>query len=62
MILDMELWMNVRRYRALHAAGATYVEIARECGVEWRTVRKYLADDSPSVPPSARRGPGPNRS
>ena len=53
MILDTESWMNIRRFRALHAAGATYAEIARECGVDWRTVRKYLAEDAPSVPPAA---------
>src|SRR3954451_135458 len=51
MILDTESWMNVRRFRVLHAAGATYAEIARECGCDWRTVRKYLAEDAPSVPP-----------
>ena len=45
--------MNIRRFRALHTVGATYAEIARECGVDWRTVRKYLSEDSPSVPPSA---------
>ena len=45
--------MNIRRFRVLHAAGATYAEIARECGVDWRTVRKYLAEDAPSVPPAA---------
>ncbi len=43
--------MNVRRFRFLHAAGATYAEIARECGCDWRTVKKYLAEDAPSVPP-----------
>ena len=53
MILDTESWMNVRRFRALHAAGATYAEIARECGCDWRTVRKYLAEDSPSAPPAS---------
>ena len=53
MILDEELWMNIRRYRSLHAAGATYAEIARECGVDWRTVKKYLAADAPSTPPAA---------
>jgi len=53
MILDTESWMNVRRFRALHAAGATYAEIARECGCDWRTVRKYLAEDTPSVPPTS---------
>src|SRR5215212_7672985 len=50
MILDTESWMNIRRFRALHAAGATFVEIGRECGCDWRTVRKYLAEDASSVP------------
>ena len=58
MILDTESWMNIRRFRALHAAGATYAEIGRECGCDWRTVRKYLAEDAASVPPVARRGLG----
>ena len=53
MILDTESWMNIHRFRALHSAGATYAEIARECGCDWRTVRKYLADDAASVPPVA---------
>ena len=53
MILDTESWMNIRRFRALHEAGATYAEIGRECGVDWRTVRKYLEQDGPAVPPSA---------
>lgn len=44
--------MNVRRFRSLHAAGATYAEIARECGCNWRTVKKYLAGDAAIVPPS----------
>ena len=47
MILDTESWMNIRRFRALHDAGATYAEIGRECGCDWRTVRKYLAEDAP---------------
>jgi hypothetical protein len=50
MILDTESWMNIRRFRALHAAGATFAEIGRECGCDWRTVRKYLAEDAASVP------------
>jgi hypothetical protein len=56
MILDTESWMNIRRFRALHAAGATFAEIGRECGCDWRTVRKYLAEDAASVPPA-----GPSR-
>lgn len=51
MIVDQETWMNVRRFRSLHVAGATYAEIARECGCDWRTVKKYLAEDAPSAPP-----------
>jgi transposase len=53
MILDTESWMNVRRFRVLHAAGASYAEIGRECGCDPRTVKKYLAEDAPSVPPAA---------
>ena len=52
MILDQEIWMNVRRFRSLHAKGATYAEIGRECGCDWRTVKKYLAEDAEAVPPS----------
>jgi hypothetical protein len=44
--------MNIRRFRGLHAAGATFAEIGRECGCNWRTVRKYLAEDAASVPPT----------
>src|SRR4051794_17390364 len=44
--------MNIRRFRALHEAGASYAEIAREWGVDWRTVRKYLAEDAPVSPPT----------
>jgi len=47
--------------RALHAAGASYAEIARECGVDWRTVRKYLAEDACSAPPTASPGPAASR-
>jgi hypothetical protein len=56
MILDTESWMNIRRFRALHEAGATFAEIGLECGCDWRTVRRYLAEDAVSVPPE-----GPSR-
>ncbi len=36
MIVDAESWMNIRRFRALHAAGASYTDIGRECGRDWR--------------------------
>ena len=53
MILPSEKWMDLRRYRPLHAAGATYKEIAAEVGCDWRTVRKYLTVDAPVAPPTA---------
>ncbi|MFZ1486579.1 hypothetical protein [Nostocoides sp.] len=46
MILDEESWMNVRRFRALHERGTPLAEIARECRCDWRTVKKYLAQDA----------------
>jgi transposase len=63
MILDAESWMNIRRFRALHDAGATYAEIAAEVGCDWRTVKKYLAPDAENTPPRAtsRRGTQPRR-
>jgi transposase len=63
MILDAESWMNIRRFRALHDAGATYTEIAAEVGCDWRTVKKYLAPDAENTPPRApsRRGTQPRR-
>ena len=53
MILDPEQWMDLRRFRALHQAGVTIAEIARETGHDWKTVKKYLVDDAPACPPSA---------
>src|SRR5579875_3468009 len=57
MILDEVSWMNIRRFRALHEAGATFAEIAAEVGCDWRTVKKYLAaepgDPDAAVPPRA---------
>jgi predicted transcriptional regulator len=40
--LDERRWLDVRRFRALHEAGASVSEIARETGLNWRTVKKYL--------------------
>lgn len=45
--------MDLRRFRALYQAGVTIAEIARETGHDWKTVKKYLADDAPSRPPAA---------
>lgn len=53
--------MNIRRFRALHDAGASYAEIAAECGCDWRTVKKYLDPDAAASPPvgSPRAGTQP---
>lgn len=51
MVLDAERWLELRRFRALRDAGASISEIARETGLHWRTVKKYLEDDSPAAPP-----------
>ncbi len=63
MILHPENWMNIRRFRALHEAGASYAEIAAEVGCDWRTVKKYLSGDVPAVPPagSSRKGTQPRK-
>jgi hypothetical protein len=42
MLLHEEEWMDLRAYRALKDAGATWAEIARESGHDWRTVKRYL--------------------
>lgn len=44
--------MNIRRFRALHDAGASFAEIAAECGCDWRTVKKYLESPVPALPPA----------
>jgi transposase len=60
MILSQERWMELRAFKALADAGATWAEIARETGYDWRTVKRYLSTDAPAAPPApAKRGPGP---
>ncbi len=46
--------MDLRRFRALHEAGMSISAIARETGLNWRTVKKYVEAPPPVVPP---RGP-----
>lgn len=51
MLLHQETWMNIRAFKKLRSEGANYVDIARETGCDWRTVKKYLAEDAPVAPP-----------
>jgi transposase len=59
-VLEPERWLELRRFRALHEAGTSVAEIARETGLNRRTVRKYLAETTPTpprvAPRPARRG------
>ena len=52
MVLEAERWLELRRFRALRQADATISEIARETGLNWRTVKKYLEADGPASPPA----------
>ena len=49
--------MDLRAYRPLRAAGATWADIAREAGCDWRTARKYLGGEAPARPPAVEGRP-----
>ncbi len=51
MVLEAERWLELRRFRVLRDAGASISEIARETGLNWRTVKKYLEAEGPAAPP-----------
>lgn len=49
MLLDAERWLELRRFRGLLESGALSVsEIARETGLDRKTVRKYLSSPGPA--------------
>ncbi len=51
MVLDPQRWLELRRFRGLVESGAMSLsEVAKETGLNWRTVSKYLSADS-SAPP-----------
>ncbi|MHC3426826.1 IS21 family transposase [Streptomyces sp. DT18] len=55
-VLDQHRWLELRRFRGLVESGAMSLsEIAKETGLNRRTVRKYLAAQAPVAPP--RRAP-----
>nr|WP_167534912.1 IS21 family transposase [Streptomyces galilaeus] len=52
MVLDPQRWLELRRFRGLVESGAMSLsEVAKETGLNWRTVSKYLAADGPTSPP-----------
>ena len=51
MVLEAEQWLELRRFRALRQAEVSISEIARETGLNWRTVKKHLEADGPVAPP-----------
>jgi len=53
--------MDLRAYSALRAAGATWADIAREAGCDWRTAKKYLSEGSVPTPPKVIGRPRPAR-
>nr|WSX54082.1 IS21 family transposase [Streptomyces sp. NBC_00974] len=56
MVLDPHRWLELRRFRGLYESGAMSLrEIAKETGLNRRTVAKYLSGETPVAPP--RRAP-----
>jgi hypothetical protein len=42
MVLDPQRWLELRRFRGLVESGAMSLsEVAKETGLNWRTVSKY---------------------
>jgi transposase len=54
-VLESGRWLELRRFRALHESGTSVAEIARETGLNRRTVKKYLAETMPTPPRAAPR-------
>ncbi len=52
MVLDPHRWMELRRFRGLYESGAMSLsEIAKETGLNRRTVSKYVKGPTPVAPP-----------
>jgi DNA-binding phage protein len=50
-VLDPQRWLELRRFRGLVESGAMNLsEVAKETGLNWRTVSKHLSADGPASP------------
>ena len=49
-MITTEEWMDLLSYRQIAAAGASWAEIARLAGCDWRTARKYLSTERHQPP------------
>ena len=57
MVLDPHRWLELRRFRPLYESGAMSLrEVARETGLNRRTVSKYLVDSASAAPPKRETG------
>lgn len=62
MVLDPHRWLELRRFRGLYESGAMSLrEIAKETGLNRRTVAKYLSGRTPSAPPERAASDRPRR-
>ena len=58
-MITQEEWMDLLSYRQMVAAGASWAEIARLAGCDWRTARKYLSAERKRPPRYKPRPPRP---
>lgn len=58
-MITEEEWMDLLSYRQMVAAGASWAEIARLAGCDWRTARKYLSAERRRPPRYKPRSPRP---
>jgi len=58
-MITLEEWMDLLSYRPMAAAGASWAEIARLAGCDWRTARKYLSSERRKPPCYKPRPPKP---
>ncbi|ALV38266.1 IS21 family transposase [Streptomyces sp. CdTB01] len=62
MVLDPHRWLELRRFRGLYESGAmSQRQVAKETGLNRRTVAKYLSGQVPAAPPQREPNGRPRR-